>query len=294
METPLLDRLPPGSCDAHLHVFGDVRAYPVSNPNALYQPPQECNLAAMQALHAGMGVDHAVLVQPTCYGTDHRLLVDVLSAEGTRKYRGVAIVDEGVSDAELERLHAAGVRGARFNFSGAFKLTQDLSNFRRSLARIQELGWFAKFFGFGDDLAGMESELRKVKTPAMIDHLGAVDYRRGTGQPTVRLVLDLLREDNWWIGLSNGDLRSTVGAPWPDAVEFGRLFFEAAPDRCVWGSDWPHVHRFIRTEEHVDADVGSVRYELERAGLLARYLPDAESMKRVLVDNAQRLFQFST
>src|SRR6185312_16882672 len=118
----MAERLPSGSWDCHLHVFGDAAKYPVGNPNALYQPPQDCDLAAMQALHAAMGIDHAVLVQPTIYGTDHRLMCDVLKASPKGKYVGVAIVDDKVSDAELARLHDAGVRGARFNFGGNFKL----------------------------------------------------------------------------------------------------------------------------------------------------------------------------
>ncbi len=108
------ERLPNNSCDTHLHVFGDARAYPVGNPNALYQPPQDCDFGAMKALHDAMGIDRAVLVQPTIYGADHSLLHDVLKAAPAGKYRGVAIVDDSVSDTELARLHAAGVRGARF------------------------------------------------------------------------------------------------------------------------------------------------------------------------------------
>ena len=130
------ERLPKNSCDAHLHVFGDVKDYPVANPNALYQPPQDCNFAAVAALHDAMGVDRAVFVQPTIYGTDHSLLHDVLKAAPKGKYRGVAIVDDGVSDAELARLHGVGVRGARFNFGGNFKLAPSVESLRRTLSRV--------------------------------------------------------------------------------------------------------------------------------------------------------------
>ena len=145
------ERLPKNSCDTHLHVFGDAKAYPVGNPNALYQPPQDCDVAAMQALHDAMGIERAVLVQPTIYGSDHSLLHDVLKAAPKGKYRGVAIVDDSVSDAELQRLNDVGVRGARFNFGGAFKLAPSTAGLRRTLDRVRELGWFVKVFGFGDD-----------------------------------------------------------------------------------------------------------------------------------------------
>jgi predicted TIM-barrel fold metal-dependent hydrolase len=289
----MAERLPKNSCDAHLHVFGDAGTYPVGNLNALYRPPQDCNFAAMTAMHDAMGIDRAVLVQPTIYGTDHSLLHDVLKAAPKGKYRGVAIVDDSVSDAELQRLNDVGVRGARFNFGGNFKLAPSIPTLRRTLDRVRELGWFVKVFGFGDDFLAVEDELRNIKIPAIVDHLGGPDYARGTSAPVIRLILDLLKSDNWWIGLSNGDLRSKVGEPWDDAVEFGRLFYRAAPDRCLWGTDWPHVHRFIRPEEAGHAEQGAEQ-ELKRAALLGRYVPDRAARDRVLVDNPARFFGFGS
>src|SRR5262249_60626756 len=114
---------------------------------------------------------------------------------------------------------------------------------------------------------------------------------RGPLQPVVRLILDLLGRDNWWIVLSNGDLRSQRGEPWDDAVEYGRMFYEAAPNRSLWGTDWPHVHRFIRPHEARDSDYG-VEHAMERIGLLERYVPDRAARDCVLVDNPARLFGF--
>lgn len=284
------ERLPRRSCDTHLHVFGDAAAYPVANPNALYKPPQDCDFAAMTALHDAMGIEHAVFVQPTIYGTNHNLMHDVLKAAPKGKYVGVAIVDDTVSDGELARLHSAGVRGARFNFGGQFKLAPSLDTLRRSLERVREIGWFVKVFGFGDDFLPVEAELRKIKLPAIIDHIGGPDFSNGTSAPVIRMLLDLLKQENWWVSLSNGDLRSKLGPPWDDAVPFGRAFYEAAPDRCIWGTDWPHVHRFIRPShghEQIDA-----AYEMQRVGLLERYVPDRAARDRVLVDNPARFFGF--
>jgi predicted TIM-barrel fold metal-dependent hydrolase len=191
----------------------------------------------------------------------------------------------------LERLHGVGVRGARFNFGGNFKLAPSLDSFRRTLDRVRELGWFVKVFGFGDDFLAVETELRKIKLPAIIDHLGGPEYNRGTSAPVIRLLLDLLKNDNWWVGLSNGDLRSQSGYPWDDAVKFGRLFYEAAPDRCLWGTDWPHVHRFIRPSKDGHADHG-IDHEFKLVALLERYVPDRQARDRVLVDNPARFFGF--
>src|ERR1700728_1793972 len=250
------ERLPKNSCDTHLHVFGDAKAYPAA-PNALYAPPAECDFAAVKALHGAMGVDRAVFVQPTLYGTDHRLLHDVLKAAGKQNYRGVAIVDDSVSDAELDRLNSVGVRGARFNFGQRFKLAPSTAEFRRGLARVRELDWFVKIFGFEDDFLVVADELCRIDLPAIVDHMGGPEYRRGTAQPAMRLILDLLKNGNWWIGLSNGDLRSHAAYPWDDAVPFGRLLYEAAPDRCLWGTDWPHVHRFMRPDKDGPSDYGT-------------------------------------
>jgi 2-pyrone-4,6-dicarboxylate lactonase len=285
-------RLPKNSCDTHLHVFGDPKRYPAGNPHALYPPPQDCNYETVRRLHDAMGVERAVLVQASIYGSDNRLLHDVLKAAPRGLYRGVAIVDDSVSDAELQRLHEVGVRGARFNFGGDFKLSPSLAVFRRTLERIDALGWSAKIFGFDDDFLAVEAELRRIKMPAMIDHMGGIDYRRGRAQPSVRLILDLLAQDNWWIGLSNGDLFSHTRYPWDDAVEFGRLFYQAAPDRCVWGTDWPHVHRFIRPDKDGQSDY-AVEHQFARIALLERYVPDRQARDRVLVDNPARFFGFT-
>lgn len=288
----MIQKLPPNTCDAHLHVFGDARRYPVNNPKALYAPPEECNLAAIEALHGAMGIQRAVFVQPTAYGTQHDFLHDVLKADTHNRYRGVAIVDDTVSDAELARLDAAGVNGARFNFGGQFKLAPDRGALQRNLARVRELGWYVKFFGMGDDLLAVEDVLRGLDMPAMIDHFGGVDFGRGLDQPVVRLVLDLLQRDNWWIGVSNGDLRSRQGAPWDDAVAFGRAYVQAAPDRCVWGTDWPHVHRFSHADPSQAAQTIDEAFEMERVHLARRFVDSDAQWERLLVQNPARFFGF--
>ena len=269
----MTERLPRHTCDTHLHIFSDAQAYPVANPNALYAAPADCSFAAMKELHDAMGVERAVLVQPTIYGTDHRLLFDVLKTAG-QNYRGVAIVDDSVSDAELAELDSVGVRGARFNFGGRFKLAPSQADFPRGLDRVRELGWFVKVFGFEDDFLVVADQLRKIDFPAIIDHMGGPDYRRGTAQPAVRLILDLLKNGNWWIGLSNGDLRSHTGYPWDDAVAFGWLFYEAAPERCLWGTDYPSP--------------GIASMKKNREDFLALPLSE-EAKERILWSNAERV-----
>ncbi len=279
---------PPGSWDAHVHVFGSADTYPVANSNALYAPPVGYGVDALEAWHNALGFDHAVLVQPTIYGSDHSYLLDVLRSASPGRYIGVAIIGDSVSDLELQKMHAAGVRGARFNFGSKFKLAPSSSAFRRSLARIAELGWFVKVFGYGDDFLEFEDDLRALRCNAIIDHIGGPVIQNGLSAPGFQFILELLERPNWWAMLSNGDTRTSSGYPWKDVQPFGRALYEAAPDRCVWGSDWPHVHRFIGSQGH-DEDYG-LHHKRLRLELLRSYLPDDAAFHRVLVHNPARLF----
>jgi 2-pyrone-4,6-dicarboxylate lactonase len=274
------ERLPAGSTDCQIHIFGDPQRYPVRHPNPLYPTPSETIVEA-QALHASLGFDRCVIVGATIYATDNSLLRDVLETLPKDRYRGVAVIDNSVTDAELDRLDAAGVCAARFNFAKRLGLVPSLAEFRRSVARIAELGWFAKVFTVEDQLIDLATEFDALKIPLVLDHMGRLDFARGINQPACRLIADRLKHGNWWIMLSNGDRSSGTDAPWDNAPQFGRLFYDAAPDRCIWGSDWPHVH-YPR----------AIPPDAELVGLLRRYVPDEAAFKRVLVDNPARLFGF--
>ncbi len=273
--------LPAGSWDCQIHVYGDPARYPARHENPLYTTPAD-SIDDARRMHDAIGTERTVIVQATIYKTDNSLLKDTLGALAADRYRGVAIIDESVDDAELAALHAAGVRGARFNFAKTMGLAPSLPDFHRSIARIRELGWFAKVFTFGDQILELEAEFRKVPIPLVLDHMGRLDFKLGTKQPACRLIVERLKNDGWWIMLSNGDRCSGAGAPWDNALPFARTFYEAAPDRCIWGTDWPHVHYG-----------GPVPPDTELAALLQRYFPDQHDLGRVLVDNPSRLLGFA-
>jgi 2-pyrone-4,6-dicarboxylate lactonase len=283
--------LPAQSCDCHIHVFGDVAEYPVANPKAAYGPPPRSIDDAWRTLGA-LGFERIVLVQPTIYATDHRVLHDVLKAAAPGRLRGVAIVDDSVSDAEIRRLHEVGVRSARFNFWKKFDMAPSFATFHRSLDRIRDYGWCAKVFATAAELVEIEPELRKVRDPAVIDHMGGPEFARGPSQPACRLILSLLERENWWIMISNGD-RSPSGPPWDDAAAIGRVLYAAAPERAIWGSDWPHVHQFIRPPNQSPQPAHALPSESAGLDLLRRYLPDSQALQKVLVDNPARLFGFA-
>jgi predicted TIM-barrel fold metal-dependent hydrolase len=268
-------RAPAGSWDCQVHVFGDLQTYPPW-PGRKYDAPP-AHIEDMQRMHRTLGIERGLIVQPTTYGTDHSLLLDLLALEKT--YVGAAIIDDATTDAELRRLHEGGVRSARFNFAKFLGIAPSPATFARAIDRIAELGWVAKIHAVGSEYLDIAELLRGLRLPTVIDHLGHFYFKDGMEQPVIPVLLDLLKRENVWIMLSNADRRSATGYPWDDALPFLRRFLEAAPDRSIWGTDWPHTHYQGRMPN--DADL------LE---LLYRVAPDPETQADILVRNPDRLF----
>jgi predicted TIM-barrel fold metal-dependent hydrolase len=268
---------PPGSCDCHLHVFADARRYPPA-PSATYDPP-DATFSDLERMHRTLGIERAVIVQASIYGTDNSLMVDTLA--GRKNYRGVAVIDDTTGDAELARMDAAGVRAARFNFAKFLGLVPPTESFRRNVERVKPLGWHVKIFGDYDEYKDHIPFLRASGVTVVLDHMARVDFRRGLDQPAMRLARNLLKDERWWIMLSGQERHSASDYPWDDTVAFARAFVEAAPDRVIWSTDWPHV-RFRRKMPN-DADLLEMLY---------RYVPDAAMRRKILVDNPARLYGF--
>ena len=269
---------PPKSCDSQFHVFGSREKYPV-RPGTVYEAP-EATFAEAKKMHKILGIERAVIVQSTAYGLDHSAVLDAL-AEGGPNYRGVGVINDTTSDAELARLNAGGVRGARFNFYKAVNFAPSVDAFNKSIPRIQELGWCVKLHLGAGDLMKYDSIFRKLKVNVVIDHMGRVDMGLGMKDPNAQRVVDLLKTGNWWVMLSNGHKQSKTGFPWNDAVEVAQAYIKAAPDRVIWSTDWPHP--LVTENMPNDADL------LE---LLFRYAPGEAERKKILVDNPAILFGF--
>jgi 2-pyrone-4,6-dicarboxylate lactonase len=273
--------MPPGSCDCHLHVFGDLAGYPLRHPKSLYQIEPGWTMDAVNVLHADLGFDRYIAVQPTAYVKDHAFLIHQLAREPAGKAMGVAIVDDSVDDKMLERLHGAGVRGARFNFQSRFGLVPSFAEFHRTVERIRPLGWFIKIF-FMEEFSLIEAEVRKAKITTIVDHLGPKqDFQAGVQQTDFRQMIDVIAGENWWILLSNGHRRSAAGPPFDDIVDYGAALYETAPQRSLWGTDWPHVTETRAVDEKANLD------------LLWRFLPDEAAWRNVLADNPARLFELA-
>ena len=270
---------PRGSVDTHFHVFGDPQRYGCI-AQASYAVP-DARIEDLENMHGMLGIARGVICQPTIYGTDHSLMLDLLEAQPHR-YRGTAIIDETISDKTLERMHRAGVRAARFNFARFLNVVPSPETYRRAIDRVKPLGWHIKIHGEYEEIVEHIPHLVASGVPVVIDHMGRMDFGKGLDQPGYKLMLDLLRNENWWMMLCNGDRFSSQPAPFSDTVPFARAFYEAAPERTIWATDWPHVR--YRRQMPNDADL---------LDLLSTYLPDDAAWQRVLVDNPCRLYGFS-
>ena len=278
-------KLPPSAVDAHCHVFGPGAQFPYA-PERKYTP---CDASKDQlfALRDHLGFDKNVIVQATCHGTDNRALVDaLLHAKG--KARGVATVSRDVTDAELHAMHAAGVRGTRFNFVRRLADFTPRDVLLEIANRIAPLGWHVVVYFEAQDLPELYGFFTALPTTVVVDHMGRPDVTQPVDGPQFGLFLKLMREHgNVWSKVSCPE-RLSVSGPralkgeqkaYQDVVPFARHLVETFPDRVLWGTDWPHPN----LKDHMPDD-----------GLLVDYIPQiattADLQRSLLVDNPTRLY----
>jgi 2-pyrone-4,6-dicarboxylate lactonase len=271
---------PPASCDAQFHVLGSREKYPV-RPGAAYEMPSATYEAALR-MHRALGIGRGVIVQTTTYGADHSVVLDALAAMGPN-YRGCAnaLVFAEADDAYLARLHDAGIRGARFSFRKELGAVLSDRDYERAIARIRELGWYVKIQPEKDGIVSSVERYEKLTIPVLIDHMARPDPRSGAKDPNLKKMLELLKRGNFWVMLSLGEKTSKAGYPWNDVIPIARAYIEAAPDRCVWASDWPHPVSTVQPPN--DADLLELFY---------RYVPEEAERRKILIDNPAVLFGF--
>lgn len=274
--------LPAGACDCHVHVY-DGR-FPAA-PGARLRPP-DASAQDLRALQRRIGTARTVLVTPSTYGTDNRCMLEGLAALGAAA-RGVAVIDGSEGDAELQRLHAAGVRGVRLN------LSLGVSGTARSLAplaeRIAPLGWHLQLLMAPDLLAAQAGVLRALPVPLVFDHFGRIPPALAGRHPAHAVLLGLLERGQAWIKLSGGYLVSehrSVEDPALDAL--AASYLRCAPGRVLWGSDWPHATA-TAGEQPLPDDARQV----DRLADWAAAAGGAATLRRVLVDNPAALYGFA-
>jgi D-galactarolactone isomerase len=276
---PAKVKAPPNSADCHMHIY-DPR-FAESNPRP-GQNPKNATVSDYRLLQKRTGTTRVVVVTPRNYATDNRVTVDALEQLGASA-RGVAVVHPTITDAELKGLDDAGIRGIRFSLGGAnavvtWDMVEPLSK------RVNELGWHVQFNLDGEDISAHADLLRRLPSRTVFDHLGHPALPAGTEHSSHAVLRDLLDKGRTWIKLSGAYSNSQIGPPdYPEATKIAQAFVKAAPERLVWGSDWPHPG-----EQNKTLPNDALLFDL-----LAVWAPDEATRKRILVDNPENLYGFA-
>jgi 2-pyrone-4,6-dicarboxylate lactonase len=278
-------KLPAGSVDAHCHVFGPGDVFPYA-PERKYTPC-DAGKAQLFALRDHLGFARNVIVQATCHGADNRAMADACRSSNG-KARGVATVKRSVTDAELQDLHAAGVRGVRFNFVKRLVDFTPKDELMEIAGRIKDLGWHVVIYFEAQDLPELWDFFTALPTTVVVDHMGRPNVAKPVDGAEFNLFLKFMREhDNVWSKVSCPERLSVTGpkaldgerAAYRDVVPFARRVIETFPDRVLWGTDWPHPN----LKDHMPDD-----------GLLVDFIPHIAAtdtlQRKLLVDNPMRLY----
>jgi predicted TIM-barrel fold metal-dependent hydrolase len=273
--TPRLT-LPAGAVDAHCHIFGPGAVFPYA-PDRAYTPP-DAPYEALVALHRTLGVSRAVIVHASCHGSDMTVTLDGI-ARSQGAMRGVCVVDPGVTEAQLAALDAGGIRGVRFNFVKHLGGMPDMAFFQRVLAQVEPLGWHVVLHLDAQDIVPLAPVISAIRIPFVIDHMARVKAKEGIGQPAFRQLMELMKNPLAWVKICGAERISSAGAPFRDAVPFAQALLAAAPDRILWGTDWPHPN--IAGDMPNDGDL---------VDLLGEMTSDPALIRRVTVENPERLY----
>jgi predicted TIM-barrel fold metal-dependent hydrolase len=269
--------MPAGATDCHAHVIGVPPVYPFVEARSYTLP--EASLQSFQEMHRRLGIERAVIVTPSVHGTDNRITLEAIQGYGAAA-RGIAVVDPGISDADLRTLDAGGIRGIRLNvlFGGGVGL-----HALKPLAdRIRDLGWHIQLLiNIGEALVDLEEQIRALGLPVVVDHMGYLPVEEGPDHPAFQALLRLVRDGYAWVKLSGNYRISSAHPAYRDAIPMARALIKADPTRMVWGTDWPHV-----------ALTSNMPNTGTLLNALADYAPDAALRKAILVDNPARLYGF--
>ena len=271
--------LPPLSCDSHCHVFGPADRFPYA-PSRKYTPP-DASKEKLAELHQILGLERAVLVQASCHGTDNTAMLDAIATSAGR-YRGVCNASTEFSNSDFQSLHVGGVRGVRFNFVKHLGGAPDLDAMRSIIDRVAHLPWHVELHFDAKDLLEYEALFDEIPIPIVLDHMGRIPVADGVEQAPFQMLLrKFAKSEHLWVKISGSERISVSGPPFEDAVPFAQALIEVAPERVIWGTDWPHPN--IKKHMPNDADL---------VDLLLKMIKDETTRHQVLVSNPTRLFGF--
>jgi 2-pyrone-4,6-dicarboxylate lactonase len=283
--TPVAFDLPRGACDSHAHVFGPFSRFPLAEDRS-YTPPEyppESFIAHLDEL----GFDRGVLVTASAAGKDNASVIAALE-QYPKRLRGVVVPAPDTTDTELDRWHAAGVRGVRVNLfkrdgHAVYRNGVGIDVLEALAPRIAERGWHAQIWIHAPDLPELAPKLSSLGLPLVVDHMGRMDAGRGVDDPGFVQLCRMLADGRAWTKISGADRNTGLGPPYSDIDPFVRALLRANPERVVWGTDWPHINYFESNKMPDDGVLTS---------LLAHWMPEAKLRHRVLVENPAALYDF--
>jgi 2-pyrone-4,6-dicarboxylate lactonase len=271
---------PPGTCDSHFHVYGPLHLFPYVETRG-YTPPV-APIEHFFGMAKLVGITRGVMVQPQVHRFDDTSTLDAI-AKGEGRLRGVINANPDLTLTDHRRLHAGGVRGVRFNFVQRTGGSFDRSRFDKVLPQIEPLGWSVDFHIESEFLLHNAEFIRSVPVPVVIDHFANVRSRTGADGTACRILLDLVAEKHVFIKISGADRLMSRGARYDEIVALAHELIARAPDRMIWGTDWPHSNIYQHGTIPNDGDLMSMMFD---------FAPDEAVRRRILVDNPAGLFDF--
>lgn len=266
--------MPENACNAHLHIIDPAF------PNDGKAAAQIGTVETYKTLAEKLQLPRAVFVQAKPFGKDNACLVDAIEKFGKTNARGIAVVDASVSDRELEHLHEAGVRGLRFSVWNPNNAVVSFEDCAPLSQRVKDWGWNMQLHMSAHQIAQQADVIRKLPCKVVFDHMGRLDPIEGVKDPAYPFILEMIDRGNAWVKLSGPYLNTRTGRPWPDANATARAIAAYAPERVVWGSDFPHVTEKVKPREE------------ELVALIADWLPSDHARQLALADNPQELYGF--
>lgn len=268
-------KAPANAADCHMHFYDP--AFPNRAPKPM---PEHAGLAEYRRLQARTGTTRVVVVQPRNHGTDNAVTVNAIAKIGAGA-RGIAVLHPTVSDAELKALDAGGIRGVRFSLGEPSSAIVTVDMIEPLAKRIAPLGWHVQFHAPGDLYVEHAALLRRLPTPIVVDHMGRFPPATGLAHPAFAIIRELLDRNRAWVKISGAYLNTQLGPPaYADATKIAQAYVKAAPERLVWGSDWPHPSEKTKPDDALLFD------------LLAEWAPDEATRNRILVANPEALYGF--
>lgn len=272
-------KAPPNAADCHMHTYDPARFPMPPNPR---KAPGDATVEHYRALQKRIGTTRVVIVQPRNYATDNRVTLYAISQLGPNA-RGVAVVSPSVTDAELKALNEGGIRGIRFSLADPSSRAVNPDMVEPLAKRVADLGWHVQFNVDGEMIDEMAAILRRLPTPMVFDHLAHPPLPAGVEHSSHKIVRELIDKGRTWVKLSGAYSNSKAGPPsYPESTKIAQAFVKAAPERLVWGSDWPHPG--LPDNNKPD---DALLFDL-----MAEWAPDEAVRNRILVQNPEALYGF--